>query len=407
LGPPPGLGLAPWGNANPVLLVLVAAMAVSALGLGFVSVAPNRIVSGMSLPVWQAVSGPYLAVLALGLSGLAVLVVAPATARMALAETLLALVLLVTLVLAAGFAATQAVAAGGPAVRVSLGAAFWIAALASALAATDGLSRLRVGAPAKALWGLVVAAALGLVAGSGWLSDLSLAREFANRSDLFAAALTRHVVLVVGALLPACLIGAPLGLLALRRQSWSAPLFTALNLVQTIPSIALFGLLIEPLTRLTATFPALRGIGISGIGMAPALIALTLYALLPVARSVNAAFAGVPAAARDAARGMGMSPSQVLWQVSLPLAVPVLLSGLRIVTIQLIGLAVVAALIGAGGLGTFVFQGLGQTATDLVLLGALSAIALALLTDALLRAAASPLDKGSPDQQTSPGRAVS
>jgi osmoprotectant transport system permease protein len=274
-----------------------------------------------------------------------------------LAETVVALALLILIVLSAGAAATQVVTAGGQAVRVSLGAAFWIAALSVSLAAADGLSRLRVGSPAKALWGLVAAGVLAMLAGAGWLSDLSLAREFANRSDLFAAALTRHVVLVVSALVPACLIGAPLGLLALRRPGWSGPIFTTLNLVQTIPSIALFGLLIEPLTRLSDVFPGLRSIGVSGIGMAPALIALTLYALLPVARSVNAAFASVPAAARDAARGMGMSDGQVLRQVSFPLALPVLLSGLRIVTIQLIGLAVVAALIGAGGLDAFVFQG--------------------------------------------------
>ncbi len=106
---------------------------------------------------------------------------------------------------------------------------------------------------------------------------------------------------------------------------------------------------------------------------------------MPVARSTEAAFLAVPPAVVDAARGMGMTGGQILRNVSLPLALPILLSGLRIVTIQLIGLAVVAALIGAGGLGTFVFQGLGQTATDLVLLGALSAIGLALLADGLLR----------------------
>ena len=151
-----------------------------------------------------------------------------------------------------------------------------------------------------------------------------------------------------------------------------------LNLLQTIPSIALFGLLIVPLSALAAAAPSLAALGIAGIGPAPAIIALILYALLPVVRNTVAGIAGVDPAVVDAARGMGMSERQLFRQVQLPLALPLLLAGLRIVTVQTIGLAVVAALIGAGGLGTFVFAGLGQYAADLVLLGALPTIALAL-----------------------------
>ncbi len=155
--------------------------------------------------------------------------------------------------------------------------------------------------------------------------------------------------------------------------------------MQTIPSIALFGLLIGPLTALGAALPWLHDIGLTGIGFYPAVIALTLYGLLPIARSTEAGILSVPAAAIETARGMGMTRLQILAWVSVPLALPVLLAGLRVVTVQLIGLAVVAALIGAGGFGAFVFLGLGQTATDLVLLGALSAIAIAIVADGLLR----------------------
>jgi osmoprotectant transport system permease protein len=161
--------------------------------------------------------------------------------------------------------------------------------------------------------------------------------------------------------------------------------FAILSLVQTIPSIALFGLLIGPLTALSETFPWLREIGVRGIGYTPALIALVLYSLLPIARNTEVGFLGVPPAVVDAARGMGMTGFQIMTRVSIPLALPVLLAGLRIVTVQLIGLTVVAALIGAGGLGSFVFAGLGQYATDLVLLGALPAILLALAADFLLQ----------------------
>ena len=142
-----------------------------------------------------------------------------------------------------------------------------------------------------------------------------------------------------------------------------------------------------PLSALATAVPSLAVLGIGGIGMAPAIIALVLYALLPVVRSTVAGIGGVDRAIVDSARGMGMTRRQRFWRVELPLAAPVLLAGLRIVTVQAIGLAVVAALIGAGGLGSFVFEGLGQYAADLVLLGALPAIGLALTADFLLQSA--------------------
>jgi osmoprotectant transport system permease protein len=195
----------------------------------------------------------------------------------------------------------------------------------------------------------------------------------------------RHIVLVAAAVGPALAIGFPLAVAAVRRPHWQAPLFAVLNVLQTIPSIALFGLLIVPLSALAAAFPALAALGVGGIGPAPAIIALILYALLPIVRNSVAGLAGVDPAVVDAARGMGMTRRQLFWKVELPLALPLLLAGLRIVLVQAIGLAVVAALIGAGGLGSFVFEGLGQYAADLVLLGALPAIGMALAADLLLQ----------------------
>ena len=170
-----------------------------------------------------------------------------------------------------------------------------------------------------------------------------------------------------------------------RRPGLQGPVFAVLNILQTIPSIALFGLLIVPLSALVAAVPRLAAYGIGGIGVTPAIIALVLYALLPVVRNTSVGLTGVDSAAIEAGRGMGMSPGQIFREIELPLALPVLLAGLRIVTVQAIGLAVVAALIGAGGLGTFVFEGLGQYAVDLVLLGALPAILLALAADFVLQ----------------------
>jgi osmoprotectant transport system permease protein len=124
---------------------------------------------------------------------------------------------------------------------------------------------------------------------------------------------------------------------------------------------------------------------VAGIGTTPALVALTLYALLPVLQNGVVALRGVDAGVMDAARGMGMTDTQRLWRVQLPLALPVWLAGLRQATVLLVGVTSVAALIGAGGLGVYVFRGLGASATDLILLGALPACLLALVADALWR----------------------
>src|ERR1041385_2619729 len=232
-----------------------------------------------------------------------------------------------------------------------------------------------------------------VMAQAGLFEALSLAREYHPRTDFFAGALVRHLLLVAAAVGPALAIGFPLGVLAARRPRVQGSLFAVLNLLQTVPSVALFGLLIVPLSALAIAAPPLATIGVGGIGPAPAIIALILYALLPVVRNSMAGIAGVDAGVIDAGRGMGMTRRQLFWRAELPLAAPVLLAGLRIVIVQAIGLAVVAALIGAGGLGSFVFQGLGQYAADLVLLGALPAIGLALAADFLLQSATALLGR--------------
>jgi osmoprotectant transport system permease protein len=159
--------------------------------------------------------------------------------------------------------------------------------------------------------------------------------------------------------------------------------FPVLNLIQTIPSIALFGLFMAPLAWLAASYPPLARAGISGVGLAPAVLALVLYSLLPVVRSGLAGLEQVPNATRSAARAMGMSGWQVFRMVELPLALPMVLPGLRTAVVQAIGLTAVTALIGAGGLGTLMFDGLFSAANELVLLGVLPIVLLAALADAL------------------------
>ena len=209
----------------------------------------------------------------------------------------------------------------------------------------------------------------------------------------------RHVVLALGSLVAATLVGLPLGILCHRVEALRAGVLNVLNIIQTIPSIALFGLLIAPLGWVAVHVPGAAALGIRGIGAAPAFIALFLYSLLPVVANTVVGLAGVPRDANDAARGIGMTDGQRLFRVELPLAFPVILTGIRIVLVQNIGLATIAALIGGGGFGVFVFQGIGQTAMDLVLLGAAPTVALAF-------AAAIVLDAATELSNRKPGRAA-
>jgi osmoprotectant transport system permease protein len=370
---------------NLVLPVLFAASAAAVLTSGFVASAPNRLRSGHPVGLFAAADGRLgTAIAVVGLVLLAASVVPPARTLYRAAAVLAGALFL--LVLAAAGNAAASLAIGAPSLaRISLGTGFWILLSAAGLAVVDALQRAGAGPGERLAAVAALVAAVGLMAHAGLFDALSLAREYQAHRDLFAASLLRHIALVAGAVAPAVLIGVPLGIAAVRRARVQGPLFAVLNLLQTVPSIALFGLLIVPLSALAGALPALAALGIGGIGPAPAIIALILYALLPIVRNTVAGIAGVDPAAVDAARGMGMTRHQLFWRVELPLALPLLVAGLRIVTVQAVGLAVVAALIGAGGLGTFVFEGLGQYAADLVLLGALPAIGLALAADFLLQ----------------------
>ncbi|MBN8994412.1 MAG: ABC transporter permease [Rhizobiales bacterium] len=379
-------GSRPAIRLDPVTALLALAGLAAALLLPFLGLAPNRILSPQPYGIAAAIQPGWLTVMIAGF----LLVVAGAVLAARRSDLLVlagATVVLLAAFASAGDAATRLTAeAASPATRVSLGAAFWILFATSALAMVEALRRLGVGQLGRILYAAAIVAILALLASRGWFDDLSIIREWANRRDQFAAAVSTHLLLVVVSLAVSLAIGLPLGIWTALRARAAGPVFAMLNIIQTIPSIALFGLLIGPLTALSNALPALRTIGIGGIGFAPAVIALVLYGLLPIARNTQAGLLSVPASVTDAARGMGLTPRQVVTSVSLPLALPSLLAGLRIVTIQTIGMGVVAALIGAGGLGSFVFLGLGQTAIDLVLLGALSTIALALAADALLSA---------------------
>lgn len=379
----PSTGIRPLALLDK-LGVLIAAIAGAGSIASFAAFRANRIVLGEgrsildSLPTHEAIA------LSVVISGAILIAVFRTSLRLRFFTSLAVLAALIVFI---GRAASYLTPEGDTLARVSPGAGFWLMLFAFALLAADSLARLRLPPLLRlAVLGLV-AAGLALVVYAGTWNDLSVLKEYANRADRFWSEAGQHILLAFGSLLIAALLGIPLGILCRRSRPLRTVSLGVLNLIQTIPSIALFGLLIAPLAWVAANVPAAAAIGISGIGAAPAMVALIAYSLLPMVANTIVGLEGVPPAATDAARGMGMTVWQRLIQVEMPLAFPVILTGIRIVLVQNIGLATVAALIGGGGFGVFVFQGIGQNAMDLVLLGAVPTVALAFAAAVVLDAA--------------------
>lgn len=353
--------------------------------LPFVTFKANRIVQGQSKIVFDALPMPE-ALLLSAVVAISLPVIFYRTPT--LWRLLMSAVALASLFILIGLSAAYLTPAGNTLARVSPGGGFWVLAFGYVLLAADAFTRLRLRPLPRigvlALLGVALAALLL----SGQWNGLSVMKEYAVNADKFWSEAFTHVVLAFGSLIAATIVGVPLGILCYRVPRLRAVILNILNGVQTIPSIALFGLLIAPLAWIAANVPGAAAIGVSGIGFTPAIVALFVYSLLPVVANTVVGLLGVPENANDAAKGMGMTDRQRLFSIELPLAFPVILTGIRIVLVQNIGLATVAALIGGGGLGIFVFQGIGQTALDLVLLGAiptvLMAFAAAIILDALV-----------------------
>lgn len=374
---------------NPVLLVLFIVLLLAAFSLPFLSYAPNRLLSGKGISLLSLLHGPWLL---LPLLALGVLSLLARARRYAWLTALTASTLLALIFWLSGDAAQQLALQGSPLARTSWGSGCWLMAALSGLIAADAITRITSSHLWRMVGNLLVMLPALLLLLSGQLDQLSLLKEYHNRQEVFDAALLQHLTILLATMVPALLIGVPLGVLCYRSKRWQTPIFSTLNIIQTVPSIALFGLLIAPLAGLAAAWPWLAKLGISGIGMAPAIVALVLYALLPLVRSVVAGLQSVPASVIESASGMGMTRGQMFFCVQLPLALPLFLTGVRILAVQTVGMAVVAALIGAGGFGAIVFQGLLSSALDLVLLGVLPVIAMAVIVDSLFKCLISLLE---------------
>ena len=365
-------------------VVIAAIVAYAAFAAPFATFRANRIVPGEARSILEALPtslGPLLLTIVV-VAALIALLKTPLFLRLAASVVALA-----ALALLIGVAGSFLTPEGNTFARISPASGFWLLIFAFTLLLADVLTRLDLSPWGRVGVLVVAAAAIGLLLVSGSWDSLSILKEYFNRADSFWAEGSKHVTLALGSLAAAVIVGLPLGILCHRVEKLRAGVLNVLNIIQTIPSIALFGLLIAPLGWVATHVPGAAALGIRGIGTAPAFVALFLYSLLPVVANTVVGLAGVPRAANDAARGMGMTDRQRLFGVEFPLAFPVILTGIRIVLVQNIGLATIAALIGGGGFGVFVFQGVGQTAMDLVLLGAVPTVALAFIAGIVLDAA--------------------
>jgi len=266
-----------------------------------------------------------------------------------------------------------------PIARVSFGSGFWISLFFVYVIVIDALKN------SKTLFRVVVVFLFFLLISffvfGGFLDKIDVIREYYVRKSRFLNEISIHLYLSFLSVFVAVLFSFPLGILAYRKRKITQKIFTFLNVVQTIPSIAMFGALILPLAYISKHSVFLSNLGVSGIGDTPAFIALVLYAMLPLVRNIYTGLKNVPEDVRQASIGMGMGKKQLLFRVELPLALVEILTGVKISLVQTIGNTALAALIGAGGLGVFIFQGLGEASNSLVMLGVLPLVFLAVFSE--------------------------
>jgi osmoprotectant transport system permease protein len=389
-GPRSGHGSSALRRIDRLGTLLTLAGAAALLLLPFVDFKANRILPGdprdlaQVLPLWAALGCQAT------LAAVAAVALLVTNAPVRLAAALAGLVVTAAALAAAANALTPP---HNLIVRVAPGAGFWLLLAVLGLFATDAITRMRPGPGARVLLLAVFLGVAILTLAHGTFDNVSVIREYAVDASAFKLAARQHILLSLGSLVAAVVVALPLGIFCHRVPRLQPGVLSALNIIQTVPSIALFGILMAPLGALAAHVPLAAAVGITGIGAAPAVVALFLYSLLPIVANTVAGLKRVSPSTVEAALGMGMTRWQTLMGVELVLALPVILTGIRIVLVQNIGLVTVAALIGGGGFGKFVFGGIGQAATDLVLLGAIPTVVLAFSAAVLLDALVERLDR--------------
>jgi osmoprotectant transport system permease protein len=353
--------------------------------LPFATVRRSRIATGESLPPLEAL-GPLLtaAVVALWIA-VVVLSLREGGRGRASARGLLGGVIIVALVTLSGWAASTLGPQVGQFARVSIGGGVWVSAIAAYSVVLASRRLLGGGSALGVVSGLLAPVAIVGLLLSGYLDNLGIMKEYANVADRFWVETANTALFAAVSVSLATAVGIYLGMVAFRNQRLERPVFATVSVFQTIPGLAMVGLLVAPFAAASFALPFLRKLGIGGIGWAPVVTALTLYALLAIVRNTYAGLRNVPGAVVDAGRGMGMSDGQLMRKVELPLGMPVVFSGVRTSTVQTIGNATLGAFVGGITLGRFIFQGLAEQSPDLTMLGSIALVVMAVLVDGALR----------------------
>jgi osmoprotectant transport system permease protein len=358
----------------------------SLVTLSFTVVAPNRLRTGTGVSLLGSLGWGWSCALLGGWVLLGLLSLKDDRRRpVAASRGLLSLVLALSAFALCEVAALRLLPEAGTFARLSIGGGAWVSAIAAYTVVLA--SRREVGS--RSTLGVSLAAGLplglGLMLVTGSLSDLGMMREYANLGSTFWYYVGNTILYSAAALALATVVGFALGVLAFRGQRYERPVFAMVSVFQTIPGLAMIGLLFAPLAWLRQNVGLASALRIGGLGWAPVVTALALYALLAITRNTYAGLRSVSSDVVEAGIGMGMTPTQVMWRVRVPLAVPVLFSGERTAAIQTIGNSTLGAFVAAFTLGTIIFGGLSQQAMDLTMLGSVALVVLALLADGVLR----------------------
>ncbi|MBP1917744.1 ABC transporter permease [Youngiibacter multivorans] len=373
------------------LLLFAAAGIISTFFLDFAEAKPNRILSGLKLGSFKFL-GIYAGILVLVFAVVIVSSVLRDGKIRHMISGMAASAGIAVLLLSVGPMAGLAIPAG-TSPRITISSGIYITLLCLYIILGTSMRRLKGHRTLKLVLAAVAALPALFAVASGSYSDLSIMKEYQVKKSQFAGNLETHLFLSFGSTLAAAVIAMPFGYLAYKKPTLEGKIMTPMAFFETIPTLSLFGILMVPLGYL-GTIGIFKAIGVSGIGWAPAFIALTLYGLLPIARNTLAGFKNVDAGVVEAAEGMGMGKGRVLWRIELPLAFPVIFAGIRVALVQAIGGAVLAGLVGGGGLGSFVFLGLAEASSDLVLLGVIPIVLMTLTGDSLMKAAVKRLEIG-------------
>ncbi len=355
------------------------------LVLPFATVRRSRIATGVDMPPLEAL-GPLLTVAVAALwVAVVVLSLREGGRGRAAARGLLGASIIISLVVLSGWAASTLGPQVGQFARVSIGGGAWVSGIAAyslVLASRRALGR---GSAMGVLVGVLAPVAIVALLLSGFLDDLGIMKEYANVADRFWVETANTAIFAAVSVSLASAVGIYLGIVAFQKPAPRAAGLCDCERVPDHPGACDGRTAGRTVRRSILRTPVPATLGIGGIGWAPVVTALTLYALLAIVRNTYAGLRSVPPAVVDAGRGMGMADGQLMRKVELPLGMPVVFSGVRTSTVQTIGNATLGAFVGGITLGRFIFQGLAEQSPDLTMLGSIALVVMAVLVDGALR----------------------